>query len=158
MQPAGSLPHKQQLATCSYAEPDLSSPCPHPTSQGSISILSSHPRVDFPSAHLPSGFSTKPLRVPLHSPVRATCPIHLISLDFITRIIFGENKTNVDNATCWKKYIIIITWYYSPTWALASSAIRLHWSLSWAFLLHPSSPISRRSSGKSSSRKKIQYL
>ena len=103
MQPAGSLPHKQQLATCSYAEPDLSSPCPHPISQGSISILFSHPRVDFPSGHLPSGFSTKTLRVPLHSPVRATCPIHLIPLDLITRIIFGEYKTNVGNAVCWKK-------------------------------------------------------
>jgi hypothetical protein len=32
--------------------------------------------------------------------------------------------------------IIIIIWRYSPTWALASCAIRLHWSLSWAFLLH----------------------
>jgi hypothetical protein len=40
--------------------------------------------------------------------------------------------------------IIIITWRYSPTWALASCAIRLHWSLSWAFLLHPSILISRR--------------
>jgi hypothetical protein len=34
---------------------------------------------------------------------------------------------------------------------LASCAIRLHWSLSWAFLLHPSIPISRRSSWTSSS-------
>jgi hypothetical protein len=30
-------------------------------------------------------------------------------------------------------------------------AIRLHWSLSWAFLLHPSIPISRTSSWTSSS-------
>jgi hypothetical protein len=44
------------------------------------------------------------------------------------------------------EYIIIITWRYSPTWALVSCVIRLHWSLSWAFLLHPSIPISRRSS------------
>jgi hypothetical protein len=29
---------------------------------------------------------------------------------------------------------------------LASCAFRLHWSLSWAFLLHPSIPISRKSS------------
>jgi hypothetical protein len=32
--------------------------------------------------------------------------------------------------------VIIITWCYSPMWALASCDIRLHWSLSWAFLLH----------------------
>ena len=47
--------------------------------------------------------------------------------------------------------IIIITWRYSPTWALASCAIRLHWSLFWAFLPHPSIPISRRPSRTSSS-------
>jgi hypothetical protein len=46
---------------------------------------------------------------------------------------------------------IIITWRYSPTWALAPCAIHLHWSLSSAFLLHPSIPISRRSSWTSSS-------
>jgi hypothetical protein len=47
--------------------------------------------------------------------------------------------------------IIIITWRYSPSWDLASCAIRLHWSLSWDFLLHPSIPISRKSSWTSSS-------
>ena len=44
------------------------------------------------------------------------------------------------------KIIIITTWRYSPTWALACCAIRLHWSLSWAFLLHSSIPISCTSS------------
>jgi hypothetical protein len=47
--------------------------------------------------------------------------------------------------------IIIITWRYSPSWALASCAILHHWSLSWAFLLHPSIPIYRKSSWTSSS-------
>ena len=47
---------------------------------------------------------------------------------------------------------VIITWRYSPSWALASCAIRLHCSLSWAFLLHPTIPISCRSSWTSSGR------
>jgi hypothetical protein len=54
-------------------------------------------------------------------------------------------------------FLIIITWRYSPTWALASCAIRLHWSLSWDFLLNPSIPISRRSSWTSSSHLTLVY-
>ena len=38
-EPAGSLPHSQQLVTCRYADPDESSP--HPTSWRPILIVSS---------------------------------------------------------------------------------------------------------------------
>ena len=63
---------------------------PHLTSWRSVLILSTHLRLGLPSGLLPSGFPSKTLFTPLSSPIRATCPTHLILLDFITRTILGE--------------------------------------------------------------------
>ena len=61
----------------------------HLTSWISILILSSHLCIGLPSGLFPSGFPTKTLYTPVISPIPATCPSHLILLDFITRTILG---------------------------------------------------------------------
>jgi len=64
---------------------------PHPTSWRSILILSFHLFLGLPSCLFPLCFLTKTLYTPLLSSVRATCPAHLILLDFITQTLLGEH-------------------------------------------------------------------
>ena len=80
----------QVPATCPYPEPHRSSPCPD------IPLLNINLNIIFPSApgssrwFLPSPFPTRTLYTPLPSPLRATCPAHLILVYLITRTILGE--------------------------------------------------------------------
>src|SRR5215510_14506267 len=71
----------------------------HGASHGRL-ILSSHLRLGLPNGLFPSGFPTNTLCTPLFSPIRATCPAHLILLDLTTRTILGEEYRSFSSSLC----------------------------------------------------------
>ena len=79
MELEGSLPHSQEPATIPIQINPIHDP--HPISQRSTLILSSHLRLVLLSGLLTAGFHTKILYAPLLSSIRATCPAHLSLLD-----------------------------------------------------------------------------
>ena len=62
--------------------------------------LSSRQCLGLPSCLFPSGFLTKTLYAPLLPPIRAICSAHLSLVNFITRMIFGEEYKAPGSLLC----------------------------------------------------------
>jgi hypothetical protein len=63
-------------------------------------FLKIHLSLDLPSGLFPSVFPTKTLCTHFLSSTGATYPYHLILLDFVTRIIFGEERRSLRSSWC----------------------------------------------------------
>ena len=75
----------------SLARSILSVPLPSYFLKNHLNIMLSSTPVSS-KRFFPSGFPMKPLDAPVLFHIRATCPAHLILLDLITRILFGEEQ------------------------------------------------------------------
>ena len=100
MEPEGSLQRSQVPTTLPYPKPDQSSPFPPSTSWRSILILSCHLYLGLLSGLIPLSFPTKTLYAPHLYPICVTCPPHLILLNLITQIIFGEECRLLSSLLC----------------------------------------------------------
>ena len=63
-----------------------------------INILPSTPGSS--NSLFPSGFPTKTLYTHLLSPIRASCPAHLILLNLITRTLSSEDYSSLSSSLC----------------------------------------------------------
>ena len=79
---------------------------PNPVHIPTSHLLEIHPNIIHPSTPrspsglFPSGFPTKTVYAPLSSPTRATCPAHLILVDFITHRILREEYRSFSSSLC----------------------------------------------------------
>ena len=69
-------------------------------------FLKIHLNINLPSMSwspqwlFPSGFPANTLCTPLSSPIRATCPAHLIRLDFTTCTVLGKEYRSFSSSLC----------------------------------------------------------
>ena len=75
---------------------------PNPVHIPTSHLLEIHPNIIHPSTPRSPQWSLS-LYTPLSSPIRATCPDHLILLDFITRTILGKEYKSFSSSLCSSK-------------------------------------------------------
>jgi len=123
METLGSLPSSKKFTTRPYHDPDQSSPSPILVLEGIFLILFSNLRLCHPSGFFPSGFLI----------VRATCLDHLILLDLIIRIIFGDQYRLTSSSLC-----SILKSPVKLTRLVIFELINLYWLWSCKEILSPS--------------------
>jgi hypothetical protein len=89
-----------RIRRLSLSSANQPSPCPITLPEISILILSSHSLQGLLRGLLSSDLHTNTRYANVLSPVRATCPVHLILLHFITRIIFGQQYRSLSSSSC----------------------------------------------------------
>ena len=74
---------------------------PNPVHIPTSHLLEIHPNIiHTPTPRSPQRFPHQDPIHPLSSPIRTTCPAHLILLDFITRTILGEEYKSFSSSLC----------------------------------------------------------
>jgi len=101
--------------TLSSARSTQSTPS-HPIYLWYALTLSAHLYLRLPSCLFPSGITTKVLCVFPFPPASATCSAHLIRLDFITLIKFGEEYNRNRNSEMILKWIIMKNVFGNVKW------------------------------------------
>ena len=101
---------------------------PNPVHIPTSHLLEIHPNIIHPSTPrspqwpLSLRFPQQDPIHPLSSPIRATCPAHLILLDFITRTLLGEEYRSFSSSLC--KKCMNISWKLEKKGGMAK-----HWQL-----------------------------
>jgi hypothetical protein len=106
---------------------------PNPTYWKSILILSSHLRLGLPSGIFPSGFYNETLYTALPSPIRATCPAHII-LGFITLTIGGGVQIDVFTMILLCAYTVHNILFHQWKWSLWTLQMQCRYTSVFVFL------------------------